>query len=197
MIRENVLLRNLAIGAMLFDFFGNFIGALYVLYIVRELHMPAIIVGFLVATGGVSAFVGTLIAQRVIRSIGPGMAIGGMLFLYGLTGVFTLLAHGPVLVASAFLFASQLGDASVAIYLIAEVSFRQAIIPGPFLGRVNASMQFLAQGFGPVAALLAGILGTVIGLRFTILIGVLGVMFAGLWLLVSPVRKVRSFLDVG
>jgi MFS family permease len=193
MIRKNALLRSLAISAMLFDFFGNFIGTLYVLYIVRELHLPPIIIGFLIATGGVSALLGTLIAQRVIQSIGPGMAIGGMLFLYGLTGILTPLAHGSVVVAAAILFVSQLGDASVAIYLIAEVSFRQAIIPGPFLGRVNASMQFLAQGFGPVAALLAGILGTVIGLRLTILIGVVGVMVAGLLLLISPIRRVREF----
>jgi hypothetical protein len=60
------------------------------------------------------------------------------------------------------------------------------------LGRVNASIQFLTQGVGPVAAILAGILGSVIGLRLTILIGVLGVMCAGAWLLVSPVRKVHS-----
>jgi len=197
MIRGDALLRALAISAMLFNFFGNFIGTLYVLYIVRELHVPPIIIGFLVATGGVSAFVGTLIAQRVIRSIGPGLAISGMLFLYGLTGVFTLLAHGPIVVAAAFLFVAQLGDASVAIYFIAEVSFRQAIIPGPFLGRVNASMQFLSQGLGPIAALLAGVLGSVIGLRFTILIGVLGVMLAGVWLLVSPIRKVRTFGVLG
>src|SRR5947199_2701490 len=99
----------------------------------------------------------------------------------------------PLIVAATLLFASQLiGDVSVAIYLIAEVSFRQAIIPNALLGRANASIQFLTQGVGPVAAILAGILGSVIGLRLTILIGVLGVMCAGVWLLVSPVRKVRS-----
>src|SRR5438876_6451558 len=101
----------------------------------------------------------------------------------------------PLIVAATLLFASQLiGDASVAIYLIAEVSLRQAIIPNALLGRVNASMQFLTQGVGPVAAILAGILGMVIGLRLTIFIGVLGVIFAGVWLLISPVHKVRSFI---
>jgi len=86
-----------------------------------------------------------------------------------------------------------IGDASVAIYFIAEVSLRQAIIPNAFLGRVNASMQFLTQGLGPGAAIIAGIAGSLIGLRLTIFIGVLGVIFAGIWLLVSPVRRVRSF----
>lgn len=95
--------------------------------------------------------------------------------------------------AATLLFASQLvGDASVSIYFIAEVSFRQAIIPHEVLGRVNASMQFVTQGIGPVAAILAGIIGSVVGLRLTILIGVLGVICAGMWLLLSPIRKVRS-----
>jgi MFS family permease len=64
MIREHELLRSLAISTILFEFFGNFIATLYVLYIVRELHLPPIIIGFLIATGGVSAFIGTLVAQR-------------------------------------------------------------------------------------------------------------------------------------
>ncbi len=194
MIRENALLRALAISAALFNFFGNFIGTLYVLYIVREVHAAPLVIGFLVATGGVSALIGTIIARRVIQRIGPGMAIGGMLSLYGLTGVLIPLAHDPLGLAVALLFTGQLfGDASVAIYLIAEVSLRQAIIPNAFLGRVNASMQFLTQGLGPGAAILAGIAGSLIGLRLTIFIGVLGVIFAGMWLLVSPVRRVRSF----
>lgn len=192
-IRANSLLRALAISGTIFNFFGNFIGTLYVLYIVRDLHVAPFIIGLLIATGGVSALVGAIVAQRVIRRIGLGMAIGMMLFLYGLTGVLIPLAHDPLVLAVALLFLSQLiGDVSVAIYLIAEVSLRQAIIPNALLGRVNASMQFLTQGFGPVGALLAGIVGTVIGLRLTILIGVLGVIFAGLWLLISPVRRVKS-----
>jgi predicted MFS family arabinose efflux permease len=193
-IRENAVLRAMTFSAALFNFFGNFIGTLYILYIVREVRASPLIIGFLVAAGGVSALVGTFIAQRVIQRMGLGLAIGGMLFFYGFTGLLIPLAHAPhvqVVVAVALLFTSQLlGDASVAIYFIAEVSLRQAIIPRAFLGRVNASMQFLTLGVGPGGAILAGILGTILGLQLTILIGVLGVMLAGAWLLFSPVRKV-------
>jgi MFS family permease len=197
LIWQDALLRALTISGSLFNFFGNFIGTLYILYIVRELHIAPLIIGFLVATGGASAFVGTLIAQRVIRRIGVGAAIGGMLFFYGLTGLLIPLAHGPLWLAITLLFASQLiGDASVAIYFIAEVSLRQAIIPHALLGRANASLQLVTQGITPLAAILAGILGTVIGLRLTLLLGVIGVIAAGLWLLLSPVRKVRALESV-
>jgi hypothetical protein len=80
----------------------------------------------------------------------------------------------------------------VAIYFIAEVSLRQAVIPNAFRGRISATMQFLTLGPAPVAAIVAGILGTFIGLRLTILIGVLGGILAGVLLLLSPVRSVRS-----
>jgi MFS family permease len=188
----NSLLRTLAISASIFNFFGSFIGTLYILYIVRELHITPAIIGLLIATGGVSALVGTFIAQRVIRRIGPGRSIGVMLFLYGMTGLLTPLAHGPVMLAAIMLFAAQLGDASVAIYFIAEISLRQSLIPNDLSGRLHAGMQFLTQGSRPISAILAGILGTLIGLRLTILIGVVGVICAGLWLLLSPIRRVSS-----
>jgi MFS family permease len=196
-IRKNAVLRALAVSAALFNFFGNFIGTLYVLYVVREVHAGPLVIGFLVAAGGISALVGTIVAQRVIQKLGPGLAIGSMLTLYGLMGLLLPLAHvpeEPIAVAVALLFTCQLlGDASVAIYFIAEVSLRQAIIPNAFLGRVNASMQFLSQGVGPGGAILAGILGTLIGLRLTIFFGVLGVILAGAWLLFSAVRRVQAF----
>ncbi len=193
MVRDNALLRALVTSAALFEFFGNFVGTLYILYIVRELHASGLILGFLIATGGVSALFGTLIARRVIQRLGPGLSIGAMLTFYGVSGLVIPFAHGPVALAVAFLFAGQLfGDASVAIYFIAEVSLRQAIIPNAFLGRISATMQFLTQGPAPVAAITAGILGTIIGLRLTILIGVLGVILAGVLLILSPVHKVRS-----
>jgi Na+/melibiose symporter-like transporter len=189
LIAGNPLLRALTGSASIFNFFGNFIGALYILYIIRELGIAPIFVGFLIATGGISALVGALLAQRVVQRLGLGPTIGVALFIYGVTGLLTPLAHGPVVLALLLLFLSQLGDGSVSIYFIAEISLRQAIIPNHLLGRVNSSMQFLTRGLGPSGALIGGVLGGVLGVRLTLLIGVLGVTASGLWLLFSPVRK--------
>ena len=192
-VLKNPLLRSLAGGVGAFNFFGNFVGALYALYVVRELHAAPIFLGFLIATGGVSALVGAFIAARIVRRFGLGLTAGATLFIYGATGLLIPLAAGPTAVALSFLFTSQLaGDASVSIHLIAEVSLRQSIVPGNMLGRTNASLQFLSQGVAPIGALLAGILGGLIGLRLTILIGVLGVMAAGALLLLSPIRKISE-----
>jgi len=190
-VLKNPLLRALAGSAGTFSLFGNFIGALYALYVIRQIGAPPIFLGFLVATGGVSAFVGALMAERVVRRFGLGRTVGMGLFIYGATSLLIPLAGGSVALALPLLFLSQLlGDASVSIYLIAEVSLRQSLVPANVLGRTNASMQFLSQGVAPLGALFAGLLGGMIGLRFTILIGVLGMMLAGTWLLLSAVRKV-------
>jgi MFS family permease len=191
LVLKNPLLRALAGSAGTFSLFGNFVGALYALYVIRQIGAPPIYLGLLVATGGVSALVGAFLAERVVRRFGLGRTVGMGLFMYGVTGLLIPLAGGSVALALPLLFLSQLiGDASVSIYLIAEVSLRQSLVPANVLGRTNASMQFLSQGVAPLGALLAGILGGLIGLRLTILIGVLGVMLAGTWLLLSPVRKV-------
>jgi hypothetical protein len=65
-------------------------------------------------------------------------------------------------------------------------------IPDALRGRAGASMQVLTRGAGPIGALLAGALGGAIGVRQTILIGVIGVAASSGWLLASPVRSVRE-----
>lgn len=191
MVLKNPLLRTLAGSAGIFSLFGNFIGALYALYVIRQLGAPPIFLGLLIAAGGVSALAGAFLAERVVQRFGLGRTVAVGLFMYGATGLLIPLAGGSVALALSLLFLSQLiGDASVSIYLIAEMSLRQSLVPANLLGRTTASIQFLSQGIAPVGALLAGTLGGLIGLRLTILIGVLGVMLAGTWLLLSAVRKV-------
>ena len=165
------------------SFFGSFVGALYFLYAIRVLGVPPGAVGLLVAAGGVSAFAGALVAGRVVQRFGPRGTLGGALLAYGGLSLLIPLATGPVIVASLFLLAAQvLGDVAIEIYLINEVSLRQAIIPDRLLGRANASMQVLSSGASPLGAVLAGTLGQNIGLRWTLLIGVFGIMMSSLWI---------------
>ncbi len=191
---DDSVLRILALSGCIFEFFGNFIGTLYILYIVRTLHANPIIVGFLVAAGGVSALIGAFVAGRIVRRFRLGRTIGWALFGYGLTGLLIPLAQGPTFTAVSMLFVAQfIGDILVEIYLIGEISLRQSIIPSHLLGRANASMQFFTRGIGPIGALVAGlVIVPLVGIRIALLIGVLGVMLAGLCILVSPVRSIEK-----
>jgi len=193
---NNPILRTLALSGGIFEFFGNFIGTLYILYIVRILHASPLVVGFLVATGGVSALVGAFVAGRVVKHFRLGRTIGYALFGYGLVGLLIPLAQGPTFIAISMLFIAQfVGDILVEIYLIGEISLRQSIIPSHLLGRANASMQFFTRGVGPIGALVAGFgIVPLVGIRIALLIGVLGVILAGLCLLFSPIRRIEKIV---
>lgn len=192
-VLKHPLLRVLAGSAGVFNFFGMFFATLYALYVIRVLGLAPFLLGLLIAAGGVSALVGAVLTERVVRRLGLGLAIGGGLFLYGCIGLLVPLAHGPVALVAVILFTSQLvGDVTVSVYLIAELSLRQMLIPHQLLGRANAGILFLTRGVGPLGALLSGILAVSIGVRPTLFIAVLGVMMAGLWILLSPVRKVQT-----
>jgi MFS family permease len=197
LVLGNKVLRALAGSSGTFAFFGNFFHALYALYAVRELGIPPAIVGVLIGAGGVGAFVGALLVGRVTRRFGLGATLMGTLVFEALVQMPILLAGGSLPVSVAILMAVQLvGDVAISIYLISEVSLRQAVVPDRLLGRANASMGFLVGGLGPVGALLGGALGEAIGLRWTLLIAMLSTMvIAPLWLFFSPVRSLREQPD--
>ena len=72
------------------------------------------------------------------------------------------------------------------------MSLRQAITPSHLLGRVNAAMHLLFSGIMPLGALAGGAIAQAIGVRTTMLLGALGFLLSTLWLVFSPVRRLRE-----
>jgi len=56
-------------------------------------------------------------------------------------------------------------------------------------GRMNASMRFLVWGTIPLGSLAGGVLGEVIGIHTTLVIGAIGGLLAVTWVFFSPVRS--------
>jgi MFS family permease len=189
----NATLRAIALGRATRDFFGWFFGALYVLFLVNDLGLEPGIVGLMVASGGIGALLGALVANRVVRRFGVGATIIGGAFVAGSLSGLTPLAAGPLPVIILFLLAAQvLGDLFSEVHLISETSLRQMIVPHELLGRANAGMHFLVAGVGPVGALAGGALGEVLGARSTLMISVAGMALSALWLFFSPLRHMRE-----
>jgi predicted MFS family arabinose efflux permease len=57
---------------------------------------------------------------------------------------------------------------------------------------MNASVRFVVWGTMPLGALFGGILGSIIGVRETMLIGALGTWAACLWVVFSPLLHMRD-----
>jgi MFS family permease len=187
------LLRVLAGCSATTNMFGRMFVAVYVLYMTRDLGLSAVGVGLVFATGGVGALAGALAAGPAARRLGPGPAMIWAQLAFGVTGMAVPLAVLVPKVALPMVVASEFGQwMSVTMYYVNAVSVRQALIPDRLQGRVNATVRFLAGGALPVGALMGGALGGVIGLPLTLVVAEFGMLFGFLWLLLSPVRALRT-----
>lgn len=190
----NPILRTLAVSSATFSLLGGFIGALYYLYAIRELELPPALLGIVIASGGIGALAGAALAPRASSRYGLGRALVGSLLVVGLAALLIPLAGGPPPLAASILIVGQLvGDTALMIYFVNEVSLRQAVSPDHVLGRVNASMQFLVAGVGPLGLILGGLLGEALGMRPTLVMGAMGGLLACLWLILSPVRRLQDY----
>ena len=57
---------------------------------------------------------------------------------------------------------------------------------------MNACMRFVMWGAMPLGAVAGGVLGDLVGLRAALWVGMSGPILASLWLVLSPVRGLRS-----
>jgi MFS family permease len=170
----------------------GFGGSLYILFAVRELRINAVLLGAIISVGGFSELFGALTAERLVRRFGFGRTLIGAALLIGVAGLLPPLAHGPVTVCAAFLAVAQLGDMAWSIYNINELTLRQAVAPSHVLGRVNSAAHLMFRGVLPVGALLGGALAEVIGLRTAMFVGAGGFLLSTLWLICSPIRRLRE-----
>lgn len=191
-VARHPLLRAFAAYRLMSRFFGNWIGALYILYGLHELGLGPALLGLTVGVGGVSNLVGTLLVGPLTRRFGVGPSMLAAATVGSFTAFLVPLAHGPVLMGFGILALCQAFDAVQPIYEVNALSLRQSITPPHILGRVNAAMQVLEGGIGPLGAIIAGILAGHIGMRPTLFLAALGAGPSILWLVFSPLPALRT-----
>jgi predicted MFS family arabinose efflux permease len=161
--------------------------------LVREWGLTPAWVGLSVGLGGVGALVGTLIVGPVTRRVGIGRALVAALIFAGLTSWIVPAARGSRVFLLIVILATQLlGDIVWPFYFVNDTSLRQAMTPRQLLGRASASTNLVVHGITPLGSVIAGALASLIGLRWTWLFGGIGVGLASLWLIFSPVGRLRA-----
>jgi MFS family permease len=192
------VLRALAGASATTILFGRVFMAVYVLYMTRVLGLSAMGVGLVFATGGVGSFAGSIVAERLARRFGPGPAMIGAQVAFGLTGMLVPLAVLVPSWALPMIVASEFAQwMAILVYYVNAISVRQAITPDRVLGRVNATMRFLAGGANPIGAVIGGTLGGLIGVPLTLVVASFGMLLGFLWLLLSPVRGLFAMPATG
>jgi MFS family permease len=192
LVRRSDVLRALVLASATVQVAGFAFLAVYVLFMARDLGLDAAQIGLVLATGGIGALAGSVVASPARARFGQGPTIVGALFLFGASGMLVPLAvlvQGwalPLVVASEFL-----QWMAIVAYDINALSLRQAMVPDRLAGRVNGTFRFLVWGLRPLGSVLGGLLGGVVGLAGTLVIGELGMLLAFVCLLRSPVRSLR------
>lgn len=193
---KNPYLRVFALEAASYNFFWNLMEAVYILYAVRELGASPLVIGLVFSLGSIGSLVGALIAGGWANRFGIGRAITWSMALACVSTLLIPLAGdgvlGPWLVGTSFF----MGGLGVTVSVIHVVSLRQTVTPGHLLGRMNGSYRFITWGVIPVGALLGGYLGEVLGLRAALAVGAAGMSVAWLWVLFSPVPRLRDLSDL-
>lgn len=125
-----------------------------VLYAQEILGLGAVGFGLLLTAGALGGVTGGLICPTLAARLGPRNSLLVALAVMPLTYVAMALT-GSVVVAAAALFTSMLAGL---LWNVVTVSYRQRVIPGEILGRVNSIYRFFGWGMMPLGALAGGAL---------------------------------------
>jgi MFS family permease len=193
-IARDPIIRAFTLASMAMATLWGVFGAIWILFAIDELGLGAAAIGIIAGFGGLSSLVGATIAERVTRRLGVGRAaIAAMLVASVGFALIPLAPAAMPVLAFGFLVGQQLiGDGAVTLYDVAETSVRQARVHDRALGRVAATVQVGSVGAQLAAALAAGLLAEVIGLRATAVLAPLGTLVAAGILVASPVRHLRE-----
>jgi MFS family permease len=190
-VLSNVNLRHIAACTALANLFSNIFFAVFLVYVVRDLSMAPETIGLIFGLGNIGFLAGAMLASRVAARIGVGWAIIVSAFLPA-PAVLAMVLAPRELAVPLMIAGFAVTGFGVVVYNVNQVSLRQAITPDRIQGRMNATMRFIVWGTMPIGSFIGGILGTVVGLHETLVIGALGGFLPFLAVLFSPVRQIRT-----
>ncbi len=192
LVRDPVL-RPLAAAAVTLELAWRLFGAVFLVFVMKDLGFKPGLLGMTFAVGGVSSLFGALLARRSADRFGLGPSMWGGLILMSVSMFFIPLAQGATAVAVALLVAQQLvGDGGATVFEINQVSLRQSVTPERMLGRVNAAIRLTSLAAMLLGSLIGGVMGETVGLRPTLIAGAGATFAAALWIIASPARGMRG-----
>ncbi len=195
---HNVHLRRIVGTTAVSNFFSTITFTLLPIFLLRTLGLSPAQMGVIFAVGAVGGFIGALVTPRILRRLGEARTIPVSALVFSLIAL--LLPVAVIIPSIAFpllLVQSFLATFSVLLYNITQVTFRQRITPPRLLGRMNASIRFCVWGVMPIAALLAGGLGTWLGVPTTMWIAAVGAVLSALFVVTGPFWRMRELPTPG
>ncbi|MFF2116883.1 MFS transporter [Kitasatospora sp. NPDC058184] len=193
-VRRHPVIRPLVLVGTGFNFATAAIDALTAVFLVRTVHANSFTVGFLIAGLGIGGVVGAAITTALVKWLGATRAAVLTLFLAPVSALLMPLATSGWGL-SLFLLGNVGWGACTVTFAIIGRTYRQTAVAPELMPRVVATVRFFSWGVFPVGALLAGVLGQLIGNRGSLLVCCLFTLLIPVPILCSPLRKKPDFLD--
>lgn len=190
---SNQILRAIALSTATYNFFASMVSAVYILYVTRDLNLSPATLGFIFAIGSVGFPFGAMLAGAASKRFGLGSSIIWAAVISDAAFLLILFTNRSLLISIPLLIAAKIFSTFAGpITAINQLSLRQAITSDRLQGRVNGTMRFIVQCMNPVGALLAGTLGSILGIWPTLCIGAIGIQLGFVILLFSSVRHYKT-----
>ncbi|HUZ83490.1 MAG TPA: MFS transporter [Gaiellales bacterium] len=186
------LLRSGLAATATINLFNFAFAALFLLYATRALHVHPGVLGIVLGMGAAGSVAGAALAGPVSRrlGIGPAFVLGCALFPAPL--MLVPLATGGRAAVLTFLFAAEfLSGVGVMILDVSFGAISAAAVPAAVRSRVAGAYQLVNYGVRPLGSLGGGVLGTAVGLHATLWAAAAGGTLGVLWLLPSPLMRLR------
>jgi MFS family permease len=192
-LRRNEVMRSELLGVATINLFNFMFFALVLLYATRSLHVSPATLGLVLGSASVGTLLGSFVTARVSVRIGVGPTLILGCFLFTAPLVLVPAAGGPHWLVLLLLFVSEfVSGLGVMLLDIMAGAMSAAIVPPALRSRVSGAWTLVNYGVRPVGTTLAGVLGTVLGVRPTLWIATVGAVAGVLWLLPSPIAALRE-----
>jgi MFS family permease len=194
-VARQPVLRMIAGGTSTSNLFSSAVMAVAVVFLVRQVHLDASTIGLLASVGATGGIVGALSCGVLRRLIGSARIIWLSLTI---SAPFALLipASFPGVGLTCYAVGMFMTSFGSVVYNVHQASLRQLLCPPALLGRMNATMRFIVWGTIPIGGLLGGALGSSLGNRNALWIGAIGMCLAPIWVLASPLLRMRDAADM-
>jgi MFS family permease len=181
----NAVLRRLLVSVGVSNFFATIAMTLTPLLVLRTLGLGSTVMGVVLGVGTLGGLLAAFTLPKVRARFEAGRVMAVGLLLAGVSmaafPVAGSLDGSASVVPVALLVLGQFGMTWGAVtFNIAQVSVRQRVCPKDMLARMTASIRFVVWGSMPVASILAGWLGSHIGVVPCLWIGVVGAFLTAL-----------------
>jgi len=192
-IARTPLIRATLAASATFNLFNAAFWALLVVFAVRTLGVGAGALGLVLSFGALGSLLGTVLTGRLSRRIGLGNTLIVSFLLAPLPLVLIAGAGGSTGTVLLMLGAAEfLSGIGIMVLDVSLGALFAALVPDPLRSRVSGAYIFVKYGIRPIGALGAGLLTTATDLRTTMWVTALGGLTAVLWLLPSPMPRLRT-----